>query len=188
MPAAALENEVAAHIAAHAAERDRDGRRLVMRNGHARAGHAPGMSPGASVIKSGLGACAGGGPDVTADADDNIGTARALRHGHGGGLLAATGFSVPAPAVAALIALADQDAGRHFGLVNPAVYLIARSTCYYPRSAGGLIIRRHRIEFVIVDARSPAGQIPRGSRPPICLRGSPRTEGHLASARRGSGR
>jgi transposase-like protein len=36
MLAAALEDEVAAYIAAHPAERDGDGRRLVVRNGHAR--------------------------------------------------------------------------------------------------------------------------------------------------------
>src|SRR5512132_2766141 len=36
MLAAALEEEVAAYIAVHAAERDGDGRRLVVRNGHAR--------------------------------------------------------------------------------------------------------------------------------------------------------
>jgi len=36
MLAAALEDEVAAYIAAHAAERDGNGRRLVVRNGHAR--------------------------------------------------------------------------------------------------------------------------------------------------------
>ena len=36
MLAAALEEEVAACIAAHAAERDENGRRLVVRNGHAR--------------------------------------------------------------------------------------------------------------------------------------------------------
>ena len=36
MLAAALEDEVAAYVAAHAAERDEDGRRLVVRNGHAR--------------------------------------------------------------------------------------------------------------------------------------------------------
>jgi len=36
MLAAALEEEVAAYIAAHAAERDKGGRRLVVRNGHAR--------------------------------------------------------------------------------------------------------------------------------------------------------
>jgi putative transposase len=36
MLAAALEDEVAAYIAAHAADRDEHGRRLVVRNGHAR--------------------------------------------------------------------------------------------------------------------------------------------------------
>ena len=36
MLAAALEAEVDAYLAAHAAERDEGGRRLVVRNGHAR--------------------------------------------------------------------------------------------------------------------------------------------------------
>jgi hypothetical protein len=36
MLAAALEAEVDAYLAAHAAERDEHGRRLVVRNGHAR--------------------------------------------------------------------------------------------------------------------------------------------------------
>jgi putative transposase len=36
MLAAALEAEVDAYLAAHAAERDESGRRLVVRNGHAR--------------------------------------------------------------------------------------------------------------------------------------------------------
>src|SRR5215469_16142988 len=36
MLAAALEDEIAAYIAGHAAERDEAGRRLVVRNGHAR--------------------------------------------------------------------------------------------------------------------------------------------------------
>jgi hypothetical protein len=41
MLAAALEDEVAAYIAAHVAKRDKQGRRLVVRNEHARgaAGH-----------------------------------------------------------------------------------------------------------------------------------------------------
>src|SRR5436189_6018513 len=37
MLAAALEDEVAAYVAAFAGERDEQGRRLVVRNGHARA-------------------------------------------------------------------------------------------------------------------------------------------------------
>jgi hypothetical protein len=36
MLAAALEDEVAAYLAAHAAERDKNGRRLVVRHRHAR--------------------------------------------------------------------------------------------------------------------------------------------------------
>ena len=52
MLAAALEAEVDAYLAAFAAERDQDGRRLVVRNGHARqrqvttsAGAIPGRAP-----------------------------------------------------------------------------------------------------------------------------------------------
>jgi subtilase family serine protease len=40
------------------------------------------------------------------------------------------GTSASAPIWAALIALADQYAGRHLGLVNPAIYQIARSPRY----------------------------------------------------------
>ena len=41
------------------------------------------------------------------------------------------GTSASAPIWAALIALADQYAGRHLGLVNPAIYQIARSPRYH---------------------------------------------------------
>jgi subtilase family serine protease len=37
------------------------------------------------------------------------------------------GTSASAPIWAALIALADQYAGRHLGFINPAIYQIARS-------------------------------------------------------------
>jgi transposase-like protein len=43
MLAAALEDEVAAYIAAHAGERDEAGRRLVVRNGHARPRQVTGL-------------------------------------------------------------------------------------------------------------------------------------------------
>jgi hypothetical protein len=41
MLAAALEAEVDAYLAAHAAERDEDGRRLVVRNSHAASARSP---------------------------------------------------------------------------------------------------------------------------------------------------
>jgi subtilase family serine protease len=44
--------------------------------------------------------------------------------GHGG-------TSAAAPIWAAMIALADQYAGRHLGFVNPAIYRIARGPRYH---------------------------------------------------------
>jgi subtilase family serine protease len=46
-------------------------------------------------------------------------------------LLAGGGVSVAAPLWAAVIALADQYAGRHLGLVNPALYRIGHSAHYH---------------------------------------------------------
>jgi Transposase, Mutator family len=51
MLAAALEDEVAAYIAAHAAERDETGRRLVVRNGYARPRQVP-TAAGALEIRA----------------------------------------------------------------------------------------------------------------------------------------
>jgi subtilase family serine protease len=72
-------------------------------------------------------------PDVAADADYRPGIAVAF---HGGGhngvlVVGGGGTSVAAPLWAAVIALADQDAGRHLGFVNPALYRIGRSTQYH---------------------------------------------------------
>ena len=73
-----------------------------------------------------------GVPDVAADADHRPGIAIAFS---GGGkhytLLGGGGVSVAAPLWAAVIALADQYAGRHLGLVNPALYQIGRSAHYH---------------------------------------------------------
>ena len=80
---------------------------------------------------AGIGA-ARGVPDVAADADPDTGMALAISDGGqhyvliGGG-----GTSVAAPLWAAVIALADQYAGRHLGFVNPALYQIGRSTSYH---------------------------------------------------------
>jgi kumamolisin len=81
----------------------------------------------------GIGPAARGVPDVAADADLTTGMATAVTHGSGAGLIPAAGTSAAAPLWGALIALADQDAGRHLGLVNPALYRIAHSAAY-PRA------------------------------------------------------
>ena len=73
-----------------------------------------------------------GVPDVAADADRR--TAMALAFSDGGqdyGLAGVGGTSVAAPLWAAVIALADQYAGRHLGFVNPALYRIGRSAYYH---------------------------------------------------------
>ena len=46
-------------------------------------------------------------------------------------LAGASGTSAAAPLWAAVIALADQYAGRHLGFVNPAIYLIGRGAAYH---------------------------------------------------------
>jgi subtilase family serine protease len=42
-------------------------------------------------------------------------------------LIPAQGTSAATPMWAGVVALADQEAGQHLGLVNPAIYRIARS-------------------------------------------------------------
>jgi subtilase family serine protease len=49
----------------------------------------------------------------------------------GGVLYPAQGTSAATPLWAALIALADQEAGHHLGFVNPAIYAIASSPAYH---------------------------------------------------------
>jgi subtilase family serine protease len=69
-----------------------------------------------------------GVPDVAADADAS--TAMALTF-TGGVLYPAQGTSAATPLWAGVIALADQQAGRHLGFVNPALYAIARGPAYH---------------------------------------------------------
>ena len=73
-----------------------------------------------------------GVPDVAADADSRTGMALAISDGgQDYGLTGISGTSVAAPLWAAVIALADQYAGRHLGFVNPALYQIGRSDHYH---------------------------------------------------------
>ena len=68
-----------------------------------------------------------GVPDVSADASDRTGVAVVFSNGTRDTIQSHGGTSASAPIWAALIALADQYAGRHLGFINPAIYQIARS-------------------------------------------------------------
>jgi subtilase family serine protease len=72
-----------------------------------------------------------GVPDVSADASGHTGMAIVLSAGGRSMVRDSGGTSASAPIWAALIALADQYAGRHLGLVNPAIYQIARGPRYH---------------------------------------------------------
>jgi subtilase family serine protease len=78
----------------------------------------------------GIGA-ARGVPDVSADASDRTGVAVVFSNGTRDTVQSHGGTSASAPIWAALIALADQYAGRRLGFVNPAIYQIARSPRYH---------------------------------------------------------
>ncbi len=69
-----------------------------------------------------------GVPDVAANADSDA--AMTIEYSDGE-LRPATGTSASTPLWAAVIALADQEAGRHLGFVNPAIYAIARGPAYH---------------------------------------------------------
>jgi subtilase family serine protease len=69
-----------------------------------------------------------GVPDVSANADPY--GPMAIEYGNGE-LRGDTGTSSSASLWAGVIALADQQAGRHLGFVNPALYAIGRSRAYH---------------------------------------------------------
>jgi kumamolisin len=80
---------------------------------------------------AGIGA-ARGVPDVAANAAGRTGMVQAVSAGPGQDYFyPGAGTSAATPLWAALIALADQDSGRHLGFVNPAIYRIARSASYH---------------------------------------------------------
>ena len=73
-----------------------------------------------------------GVPDVAADADPATGMTLAVSEGAGKYVFfPSSGTSAAGPFWAALIALADQYAGRHLGFVNPAIYRIGLSASYH---------------------------------------------------------
>jgi subtilase family serine protease len=72
-----------------------------------------------------------GVPDVSADSSPHTGMALVISDGNGNYVIRnGGGTSESAPIWAGVIALADQYAGRHLGLVNPAIYQIALSSHY----------------------------------------------------------
>ncbi len=79
---------------------------------------------------AGIGA-ARGVPDVAANADYRHGWATAISSGGQNYFFSGGGVSAAAPLWAAVIALADQYAGRRLGFVNPALYRIGRSASYH---------------------------------------------------------
>jgi subtilase family serine protease len=72
-----------------------------------------------------------GVPDVAADADLDTGIALVAANGGQFGIGAGGGTSAGAPTWAAIVAMADQYAGRHLGFINPAIYEIGRSAQYH---------------------------------------------------------
>jgi subtilase family serine protease len=86
--------------------------------------------PGYQDGVPGIGATRGV-PDVSADASGHADLAMVLRDGGWSMIRDGGGTSASAPIWAALIALADQYAGRHLGFVNPAIYQIARGPRYH---------------------------------------------------------
>jgi len=86
--------------------------------------------PGYQEHVPGIGARRGV-PDVSADADFDTGLALAGVLGGKFLISPGGGTSAAAPFWAAIVALADQYAGRHLGFINPAIYAIARSSQYH---------------------------------------------------------
>ena len=86
----------------------------------------PGYQDGVPGIRATRGV-----PDVSADASGHTGMAIVLSADGRSMISNSGGTSASAPIWAALIALADQYAGRHLGFVNPAIYQIARGPRYH---------------------------------------------------------
>ena len=86
----------------------------------------PGYQDGVPGIRATRGV-----PDVAADANGHTGMTIVISDDGRTMIRNSGGTSASAPIWAALIALADQYAGRHLGFVNPAIYQIARSPRYH---------------------------------------------------------
>jgi subtilase family serine protease len=87
-----------------------------------------------------------GVPDVSADASGHTGMALVTSNGSTYTIRNSGGTSASAPIWAALVALADQYAGRHLGFVNPALYRIAASGSYH-RAFHDITTGNNSVEF-----------------------------------------
>jgi subtilase family serine protease len=94
----------------------------------------------------GIGRGTRGVPDVSADASDRTGVAVVFSNGTRTTVQSHGGTSAAAPIWAALMALADQYAGRHLGFVNPAIYQIARGASYH-RAFHDITTGNNTVEF-----------------------------------------
>jgi subtilase family serine protease len=72
-----------------------------------------------------------GVPDVAGDASEQGGLPIIMANGSGTSVNTAPGTSAATALWAGLVALADQDAHHDLGLVNPAIYRIARGASYH---------------------------------------------------------
>ena len=126
-------------------------------------------------------------PDVSADASGHVNLGIVLRNGSWSMISNGGGTSASAPIWAALIALADQYAGRHLGFVNPAIYQIARGPSYH-QAFHYITTGNNTVEFSPKTIagyraapgwdRSPAGAAPT---PRFSSRCSPGTPTHKAT-------
>jgi len=101
--------------------------------------------PGYQDGITGIGATRGV-PDVSADASGHVNLGIVFRNGSRSMISNAGGTSASAPIWAALIALADQYAGRHLGFVNPVLYQIARGPSYH-RAFHDITTGSNTVEF-----------------------------------------
>lgn len=106
-----------------------------------------------------------GVPDVAADAANGTGMALAISEGGQRYILTpANGTSAAAPLWAAVIALADQYAGRPLGFVNPAIYRIGRGPSYHKAfhdiTTGTNTVTVHQLAITITGYRAAPGWDP----------------------------
>ena len=106
-----------------------------------------------------------GVPDVAADAANGTGMALAISEGSQRYILTpANGTSAAAPLWAAVIALANQYAGRPLGFVNPAIYRIGRSPSYHKAfhdiTTGTNTVTDHQLAITITGYRAAPGWDP----------------------------
>lgn len=127
--------------------------------------------PGYQDTVSAVGATRGV-PDVSADASGHADLAMVLSSGGQTMIRDGGGTSASAPIWAALIALADQYAGRQLGFVNPAIYQIARGPRYH-QAFHDITTGNNAVEF---PPRTIAGYLAGPGWDPVTGWGSPNAQ------------